>query len=80
MSEPTKIPTWATETSLLQDPGVAKQASGWAGEIPPVQYFNWWMNLVGQWIFYFRNQLSPPCGSWLFAFSLPVYVYSAFII
>lgn len=58
MSEPTKIPTWATETSLLQDPGIAKQATGWAGEIPPVQYFNWWMNLVGQWIFYFKNQLN----------------------
>lgn len=48
-------PEWATKeiadlgdgTNSKVNPGATKQADGWSIEKPPVQYMNWWMNLVG---------------------------------
>lgn len=58
MAKPTRLATWATDGAALKtDPGIAKQAEGWAVEIPPVQYENWFKNLVGQWVTYFDTQI-----------------------
>lgn len=57
MAKPTRLPTWADSSALIIDPGVSKQSQGWAVEMPPVQYFNWWMNLTGQWIQYVDTTL-----------------------
>jgi len=58
MSKPTRVSTWATSgTALKQDPGTSKQSEGWAVEAPPVQYFNWWMNIVGQWVTWLEGEV-----------------------
>jgi len=58
MAKPTRDSTWATGGGALKtDPGISKQAEGWSIEAPPVQYFNWWMNIVGQWISYLDVQV-----------------------
>mgnify|MGYP001567157415 CR=1 FL=1 len=59
MAKPTSLPNWATTdvTSAISGqankvtPPTAKQATGFAyREKPPRNWFNWWMNLVYQWI------------------------------
>lgn len=62
MAKPTRLPTWADSSSLVTDPGAAKQSQGWAVEMPPVQYFNWWMNLTGQWVEYIDTTLDALAG------------------
>lgn len=59
MSKPTRLPTWATSgVALIADPGAPKQAEGWkADEIPPAETFNWFKNLVGQWVEYLDGQV-----------------------
>lgn len=59
MSKPTHDPTWATDTGAsITDPGSTKQADGWvADERPPAHYFNWWMNLIGDYVDFFRGFL-----------------------
>lgn len=58
MAKPVRVSDWATSgTALKTDPGVSKQAEGWSVEAPAVQYFNWWMNIVGQWISYLDIQM-----------------------
>jgi len=58
MSKPSQLPSWATDGgSLIQDPGAAKRAEGWKVEIPPVEFFNWWQNNVGQWVEYFDGEV-----------------------
>lgn len=58
MAKPTRLPTWATDGgALVADPGIAKQAQGWAVEIPAVNYENWYKNLVGQWVTYIDTEL-----------------------
>ena len=51
-SRPSTLPTWATDVgAVIADPGSTKQATGWVSpEKPSDGNFNWWMNLVGQWI------------------------------
>ena len=60
MSEPSRLPYWATSgTALIADPGEPKQAEGWkADEIPTAETFNFWKNLVGQWIEHLKGQVS----------------------
>lgn len=60
MSKPAKFPDWGTSApaNLISDPGSAKQAQGWIVEAPPVQYFNWLLNLIGLWIRYFDGELT----------------------
>jgi len=58
---PTDLPVWATASGALKTaPPGAKQAAGWEllspKEKPPLDYFNWWQNLVYQWIAYFRER------------------------
>jgi hypothetical protein len=59
MTAPVQIPTWATDGGAsITDPGATKQGIGWIVEIPPHEYFNWWQNLVGQWIVYLNTELA----------------------
>lgn len=56
MAKPTQLPTWATDLVNNADPGTVKQALGWVfREKPASTHFNWWQNLVGQWIEYIQN-------------------------
>lgn len=60
MPAPSTLPVWATDQqALIVTPPLAKQQQGWTtdtntpqgqGEKPPLQYFNWYQNLVYQWI------------------------------
>jgi hypothetical protein len=54
MARPTKFPNWATSGTNIVEPPDGKKASGWiAGEQPPASYFNYWQNLVQQWVEWF---------------------------
>lgn len=58
MSKPSESPIWATDGgALIQDPGIAKRQEGWRVEIPPVEFFNYWQNLVGNWIEYLDGEV-----------------------
>lgn len=58
MAKPAQDAKWATSgTALIADPGVGKRDTGWIVEIPPVEFFNWWMNNVGNWIEYLDLQV-----------------------
>lgn len=60
-NKPSVVPTWATSTTTPPNklvPPPQKTLTGWAAaEKPPFEYFNWWMNLVGNWLTYV-NQLA----------------------
>lgn len=48
-TKPSKINEWA-DTGTVVEPSEAKKDSGWvAPELPPDTFFNWWMNIAGQW-------------------------------
>lgn len=58
MAKPAIDAKWATSGSaLIQDPGAGKRDQGWIVEIPPVEFFNWWMNNVGNWIEYLDGEV-----------------------
>lgn len=52
MARPTKLPEWATGGSaLVTEPNQAKKELGWtAAEDPPPGYFNWYQELVHDWV------------------------------
>ena len=61
MSAPTELPIWADAPTdpvpglpgnihPIAEPSDAVKHQGWVGERPPLNVFNWWMNLVYQWI------------------------------
>lgn len=71
MAKPTDIPTWATDadypagpdawsaTPTKVEPSTGQKEEGWdPAQRPPAQYWNWWMNLVGQWLEYVDVQTS----------------------
>lgn len=55
--KPASSPIWATapDPGKLVPPSGSKQILGWIDEKPPLQWFNWYMNLVYQWVNYFEN-------------------------
>lgn len=61
--QPEKLPTWATENAEIEVPVEEKQAWGWrrlfdtTPEFPFFQYFNWWQNLVLQWVSYINDEV-----------------------
>lgn len=73
MPEPASLPRWATAQTDpeadLTEPNEAKKDDGWLNaEKPAAGYFNWWMNLVYQWIVYLGNiqlELSSLNWEWL---------------
>ena len=51
MPKPIKLPTWATGATSILEPSDGKKAQGWVpGEQPPASIFNYWQNLVHEWI------------------------------
>lgn len=61
-AKPTKIPEWA-DTGVIVEPSEAKKDSGWvAPELPPDTFFNWHMNLVGQWVKWLDERLLEGTG------------------
>ena len=69
MSAPTKLPVWADAPTdpvpglpgtvhPIAEPLDAVKHQGWVGERPPLNVFNWWMNLVYQWVAWFDTTIS----------------------
>src|SRR5690554_3330220 len=56
-TKPTDLPEWATDPGAdITEPPVGKKAAGWTAlEKPPAQWFNWFFNLVYQWIIYLND-------------------------
>lgn len=53
MARPTQLPEWATGVSAeVVEPSAAKKLLGWVVEKPAHQFFNWWQELVHDWILY----------------------------
>ena len=92
MPKPTDIPTWATDAGATQDPGAARQASGFrAGKRLPAKWLNWALSRHGSWFQYLRdlhlepeflNKNYPWAGSHRFSADVglvgePVYVNAA---
>ncbi len=61
MPRPTEHPDWATAPSDPTDivrPPLGRINDGWnPAEKPPAQFWNWWQNLVGQWIRWLEESL-----------------------
>ena len=55
MPRPSDLPEWATAGITTPEPSQPKKEAGWVGggEKPPLNFFNWWMNLVFLWIQFF---------------------------
>jgi len=54
---PDKLPVWATGTDAEKtEPTTNKREKGWILEKPAYQFFNWWMNLVYNWIKFFKQK------------------------
>ncbi|HPQ71534.1 MAG TPA: hypothetical protein PKW95_20580 [bacterium] len=50
---PKQLPEWATTTTLVAEPSEEKKGLGWEpGEVPDANYFNWFQNLVYEWVAY----------------------------
>ena len=56
--KPSNTPDWIPDDSTgIIVPGGSKQTSGWfKDERPPYQFFNWFFNIVSQFIHYFSSQ------------------------
>lgn len=50
-TRPSALPVWATGGTITTPSG-PKQALGWVVEKPPLSFFNWFQNLVYQWLGY----------------------------
>lgn len=51
MRRPNGIFEWATDGDNIEEPSSGRKAEGWLPATrPPAQFFNWILNLVGQWI------------------------------
>lgn len=60
---PSSLPVWASDSGAsITVPPTVKQEAGWElttpKEKPKLDYFNWWMNLVYQWILYLSTFLA----------------------
>lgn len=56
MAQPSQTPDWNTGGANRVDPSSGQKTSGWTvNQAPPSSYFNWWMNLVYQWVLYLKN-------------------------
>jgi DNA-binding beta-propeller fold protein YncE len=60
MARPTKLPEWASGASAeVTEPSEAKKDLGWVsgGEKPPHDVFNWWQELVYDWLSYIDSNM-----------------------
>jgi len=56
MTAPAELPVWATDNTNNGEPSSGQKNSGWAvNQFIVSSYFNWWMNLVYQWINYLSS-------------------------
>lgn len=56
MPQPSDDPRWNTDLTNNTDPPSGQKDTGWTvSQVPPSSYFNWWMNLVYQWVLYLKN-------------------------
>jgi hypothetical protein len=63
-SRPSNIAEWGTGSAPIVEPTLAQKQAGWtSGFKPPAQWFNWWMNLVYQWIVWL-NALETDPRTW----------------
>jgi len=64
MTKPIKLPTWATSSPNVVEPSDGKKAQGWVpGEQPPAAFFNYWQNLVHQWVTWFDESAAIEDGT-----------------
>lgn len=64
MPKPATIPGWAAPGGSVVEPLAGKKTTGWApAEKPPAQNFNWFWNLVSDWIGYL-NGLTAEALEW----------------
>lgn len=60
-TKPANTARWAqtaggTLSSEIVEPSSGEKDSGWAdAQLPPHDYFNWWQNLVHQWVLYLND-------------------------
>jgi len=79
MAIPVKLPEWDTTQVNIVEVDQQHKDEGWISpggvpEKPPFQSFNWWQNLVYQWIKYFKEFMIPTVKDYtaLSAISSPV--------
>ena len=54
---PSEKPDWIPDDATgISAPNGAKRAAGWLIEKPPLQYFNWFWNIISQWMDFFGGQ------------------------
>lgn len=54
--KPADLPEWASGGSAqIEEPSEAKKDLGWVKEKPPFKWFNWFWNLVYQWVAFVQN-------------------------
>lgn len=59
MPQPSTEPRWNTDATNRTDPPSGQKDTGWTpNQVPPSSYFNWWMNLVYEWVLYLKNLAS----------------------
>lgn len=64
VSKPSELPEWADGGGAdITDPPTLKKQTGWVVEQPAHDVFNWWMNLVYQWIQWI-NDLQDQAFTW----------------
>jgi len=64
--KPTNLAEWATGAAPIVEPTTPQKQAGWPVDFkPPAQWFNWWMELVHQWMV------------WLDAFESEAHTWSA---
>lgn len=60
MARPASLPRWATSGATITAPSSGKQDTGWTGlEKPSEGVFNWFWNLVYQWLLYLSAAATP---------------------
>lgn len=68
MAKPTKVPSWAlipqndpiTGAPNIEEPPNEEKNSGWKrAQKPPHNWFNWLLNLTGQWLKYLNDEFIP---------------------
>lgn len=55
-TKPGSLPRWADVSGDIVEPTSGEKDVGWEPDTkPPAQYFNWWQNLVYQWMQYLND-------------------------
>jgi hypothetical protein len=72
MKRPDKLPEWASENALIEEPLDEKKKKGWVQEKANFAFLNYWQNKVYEWIKYLdEKQIIFPPKTFESDFSLP---------